>query len=102
MNITKYQSVDLRSKFQNPEDLREDFRNLLSLIKPQALKNENILRTYNLLCGIEALLCRYETVSKETLLILAAADDEEQSLEYLSRLHKNALHQQIYNSKMIF
>ena len=37
-------------------------------VKANTLANmDTVINTYNLLCGMEALLCRYETVSKETI-----------------------------------
>lgn len=101
MNITKYQGINLKSKLQRPQELRQEFQQMLALIDPSGLKTTSAIKTYNILCGIEALLYRYETISKETLLILGVSDNWEQSVEYLCQLHKQAMHQDIYNPKMI-
>lgn len=101
MNIKKYQDVSQCNQLQNPEELLREFHRLLTSIDVSNLKTYSAINTYNLLCGIEALLCRYETVSKQTLLVLGAADNWEQSVEYLNVLHKQAVHQDIYNPNMI-
>ncbi len=101
MNIKKYQYVNKYNQLQNPNELHQEFHKLISSIDVSALTTRSAIKTYNLLCGIEALLCRYETISKETLLILGVSDNWEQSVEYLNKLHKHAMHQDIYNPKMI-
>lgn len=101
MNIKKYQCVNPCNQMQNPEKLRNEFHQLLASIDVSGLKTCSAINTYNLLCGIEALLCRYETISKETLLVLGMTDNWEQSTDYLNKLHKQAIHQDVYNSKMI-
>jgi hypothetical protein len=101
MNIQKYQYINLYNKYQQPEKLRSDFRHLLSMIECSKVKSPEAISTYNLLCGIEALLCRYETVSKETLLAVSTIGMTAQCTEYLLNLHNNAMHQDVYNPKMI-
>lgn len=101
MNIKKYQYIKNSDKLQNPEELRKEFHKLLASIDLVKLKSCSAINTYNLLCGVEALLCRYETISKETLLVLGVTDNWEQCKEYLVNLHKQAVHQDLYNPKMI-
>ena len=72
MNIQKYQPVSFYDKYQYPEKLRNDFRRLLNIAEHSDITTPSAVNTYNLLCGIEALLCRYETVSRETILAVNA------------------------------
>lgn len=101
MNIQKYQPVSFYDKYQYPEKLRNDFRRLLNIAEHSDITTPSAVNTYNLLCGIEALLCRYETVSRETILAVNAIDSTEQRSEYLLNLHDNAMHQKVYTPRMI-
>lgn len=101
MNIQKYQCINLYDKYQYPEELKNDFRRLLNMAENFGICTPTAIKTYNLLCGIEALLCRYETISKETLLAVSMIDNSEKRAEYLLDLHKNVIHQKVYNPKMI-
>ena len=101
MNIEKYQQANISDKYQYPEQLRKDFRNLLNIMEHSVLGTPAAVGTYNLLCGIEALLNRYETVSKETLLADNIIENYEKCAEYLINLHKEAMHKEIFNHKMI-
>lgn len=101
MNIEKYQGADIYDNCQHPEKLRDDFRQFLSMIEYSRPKTRAAINTYNLLCGVEALLCRYETVSRKTMLAVDIIEDYRQCAEYLRRLHNNALHQKIRNPKKI-
>ena len=101
MNIQKYQYVNAYNKYQRPEQLRSDFRHFLAMVERSKINTPAAINTYNLLCGIEALLCRYETVSKETILAVNVIDDVERCSEYLLNLHNKAMHEDVYNPKMI-
>ncbi len=101
MNIEKYQGTDIYDSCQPPEKLRDDFRQFLNMMEYSKPRTRGAINTYNLLCGVEALLCRYETVSKETMLAVDIIEDYHQCTEYLRRLHNNALHQKIQNPKKI-
>ncbi len=101
MNIQKYQYVNSYNKYQQPEQLRSDLRRLLAMVERSRISTPAAINTYNLLCGIEALLCRYETVSKETILAVNVIDDVGQCSDYLLNLHDKAIHEAVYNPKMI-
>ena len=101
MNIQKYQYVNAYNKYQRPEQLRSDVRLFLAMVERSKINTPAAINTYNLLCGIEALLCRYETVSKETILAVNVIDDVERCSEYLLNLHNKAMHEDVYNPKMI-
>ncbi len=101
MNIEKYKHPNISDKYQQPEQLRRDFRCLLDMVEHKKIKTPAAIQTYNLLCGIEALLNRYETVSKETLLIIEAFDNSQTSAKYLQHLHQDAMHCDVFNPKMI-
>lgn len=87
MNIQKYQYVNAYNKYQRPEQLRSDFRHFLAMVERSKINTPAAINTYNLLCGIEALLCRI--------------DDVERCSEYLLNLHNKAMHEDVYNPKMI-
>lgn len=101
MNIKKYQLVSADNKLQEPHEVRENLKKLLIVMEKNADKSPIALKTYNLLCGVEALLCRYETVSRETVMAINVIDDEKEKDIYLHRLHTTAMQQSVYVPKMI-
>ena len=101
MSTQEYQLVNQYNNYQYPESLKNEFHKLIDLAEYSGLKTPSAIKVYNILCGIEALLCRYETISQETLLAIEMIEDYDQCLHYLSELHQNAIHQKVYNSKMM-
>lgn len=101
MNIEKYQCIKQDEKYQQPEKLHEDFCAFLRLLEKSPLSSPAAVRAYNLLCGVEALLSRYETISRETLLVVSIAENPEKCVELVGNLHREAMHGKVFNPKMI-
>ena len=95
MNIEKYQMAAENSNYHQPQQLRDDFRRLLNTMAPMASKTHASLHVYNLLCGLEALLNRYETVSRETLFAMELIVEERELREHLYKLHAEVMNHQV-------
>lgn len=90
MNIDKYQDVADCDKSQKPQQVREELKNLLNAMKRSLTKTETSIKIYNLLCGVDALLCRYETVNREAIFAIEYIEEDEELRNYLLRVHLEA------------
>ena len=68
---------------------------LINLLSNTDLNNKQSILIYNILYGAYALLKRYETASRESLLIASVEEDNDNMRKYIETLHKNALHDEV-------
>lgn len=95
MNIDRYQDNSSSDQYRQPKEVREDLKNLLNMVEHSNIQNPGAILTYNLLCGVEALLRRYETASRETLFAISLIQNREECCEYLVKLHSGVMKENI-------
>ena len=91
----KMELITAKKAKVSPQNITDGIYGLINLLSNTDLNNKQSILIYNILYGAYALLKRYETASRESLLIASVEEDNDNMRKYIETLHKNALHDEV-------
>ncbi len=89
MNIVKYQAVKANDTRQDYNSVAEELRVLLLIMETVYPKTPVVLNIYNLLCNVQSVLIRHETIVRETMFAIDVISDYRDCVEHIAKIINN-------------